>query len=166
MELKNVSLFSKHVINCNKILISFTRRGNIERGLNPFFFFQVSLWASCDCGREKNSDLSAPKHRACSVNFARPSGLPWRIIRYDRSLLKSVPIKGSVREARAVSEGSHSGAGPGQNDPAIGAAYFRGQAISDLEALRAERGAGRGGINKPALSRTTNQTDTSHRRPL
>lgn len=74
-----------------------------------------------------------------------------------------------MREAKAVSKGSHSEVGPGQNDSAIDTAYFRGQAISDLEATRG-RGAGRGDINKPArhgdVSRTTNQTDTSHRRSV
>jgi len=53
-----------------------------------------------------------------------PSG--FGIIPYDRTLLKSVPIKGPAREARTAGEGLHT------SEPiqATAAAYFRGQAIS------------------------------------
>lgn len=68
-----------------------------------------------------------------------------RIIRYDRSLLKSVPIKGSARVAgtkghRAMLPGAGS-----ENDPAVRPRLIFGvKAISDLEAAHAEGGARRG----------------------
>lgn len=83
-----------------------------------------------------------------------------RIIRYDRSLLKSVPIKGFARKWRKLRAKGHKVERDRVRiDPAIGAAYFRGQAISDLEAAReawrinkAARGGKGGCFAKPNKS--------------
>lgn len=66
-----------------------------------------------------------------------------------------------MREAKAMGKRSHSRVGPGQNDPAISAAYFWGQVISDLEAA-CGRGTGRGGINKPTRRCFANNKSNRH----
>lgn len=129
-------------------------------------FFEISSGSPCDCGWEKNSDLSTRKHRARNVNFARPWTIPGRarIIPYDRSLLKSVPIKGFARKWRKLrAKGHRVERDRVRIDPAIG--LFSGSSHkrpgSRTRGVAHKQSSARGCFANP-----TNQADTSHRRPV
>lgn len=81
-------------------------------------FFKIFPWSSCDVWDE-GKILIYPRQnigRATSILHVRRFAIAWlllddtrvsRVIRYDRSLLKSVPIKGSARKWRKLRAKGH-----------------------------------------------------------
>lgn len=112
--------------------------------------------------------------RATSIlhvrRFAMDDTRVSRIIRYDRTLLKSVPIKGSARKWRKLRAKGHTQgwSGTGSERSCHQRGLFSGSSHK-RPGSRTRKGAREAWrINKPArcFANTTNQTDTSHRRSV